>query len=106
MKTIEELFLEINESEELLKEINGLKNKTEFESFIRKHDCEATADEIIELIKSINDSSYEGELEDKDVEDVAGGRVQYAYNIKMSCSVKMAYLKKKTKAYDSISRFC
>ncbi len=106
MKTVEELFHEINESEELLKEINGLKNKTEFESFISKYDCETTADEIIELIKSINDSSYEGELEDEAVEDVAGGRFQYAYNTKKSGSVKKAYIKKKTKAYDSISRFC
>ena len=46
MKTVEELFHEINESEELIKEINNLKDKAEFESFIRKYDCEATADEI------------------------------------------------------------
>lgn len=106
MITVEELFHEINESEELIKEINNLKDKAEFESFIRKYDCEATADEIIELIKSIKDSSFEGELTDEAVEDVTGGRFQYAYNSSINGSIKKAYIKKKTKAYDSISRFC
>lgn len=73
MKTIEELYNEINESDELKKAISTVKDKKELEVFLKEHGCEATADEFVKFIKT----QREGELGDDDASAAAGGRFAF-----------------------------
>ena len=76
MKTVEELFKEIDTSKDLQNEITsiGKGQFAELEAFLKKHDCEASAEEFIEFLKKQKPSKAEGELTDDDVDAVAGGR--------------------------------
>ena len=69
MKTIEEMYKEISASEELNKAVSEIKDKTALADFLKKHGCEASADEFEKFVKS----QSEGEIEDDEVSAVAGG---------------------------------
>ena len=68
MKTIEQFYKEIAGSKELQEEFNSL-SEALLGEFLKKHDCEATAKEFADYVKS----QAEGELEDSAAEAVAGG---------------------------------
>ena len=70
MKTIEELYKEINASEELQKAVSEIEDKAAMDDFLKMHGCEASAEEFAKYIAS----QYEGEIEDDDAEAAAGGR--------------------------------
>ena len=69
MKTIEELYNEINASEELKKAISEIKDKVAFADFLKEHGCDASADEFEKFVKS----QSEGEIGDDAAGTVAGG---------------------------------
>ena len=69
MKTIEELYNEINASEELQKAVSEIKDKEAFADFLKEQGCEASVDEFEKFVKS----QTEGEISDEDVGAVAGG---------------------------------
>lgn len=76
MKTVEELFKEIGASKDLQKEFTsiGKGQFAEIKAFLKKHDCEASAEEFVDYIKSQKKSQIEGEMGDDDAESVAGGK--------------------------------
>ena len=69
MKTIEELYKEINASEELKKVVSEINDKTAMTNFLKEHGCEASVDEFVEYIKS----QGEGEIRDDAAASAAGG---------------------------------
>ena len=69
MKTIEELYKEINTSEELKKSVSEIKDKTTLADFLKKHGCEASVDEFAEYIRS----QGEGEIGDDEAAAAAAG---------------------------------
>ena len=69
MKTIKELFKEINNSEEIRKEFCEAKDKDSFEKFLKSHGCPMTADEFSEAVSKETDIELPDELADM----VAGG---------------------------------
>ena len=69
MKTIEELYKEINASEELKKAVSEIKDKTALADFLKEHGCEVSVDEFAKYIKSQN----EGEIDDDAAASAAGG---------------------------------
>ena len=68
MKTIEELYKEIAASKELQKELESVSAET-FETFLKKHGCEASAEEFIAFVKA----QSEGEISDDAAAEAAGG---------------------------------
>ena len=70
MKTIEELYNEINASEELKKVVSAIKDKEAFADFLKQHGCEASVEEFEKFVKS----QREGEIGDDEVQAVAGGK--------------------------------
>ena len=69
MKTIEELYKEINASEELQKAVSEIKDKEAMAEFLKQHGCEASVEEFGKFVKA----QREGEIGDDEVEAVAGG---------------------------------
>ena len=69
MKTIEELYGEINASEELKKAVSEIKDKAAMADFLKQHGCEASVDEFGKFVKS----QSEGEIGDDAASEVAGG---------------------------------
>ena len=69
MKTIEELYNEINASEELKKAISEIKDKGALANFLKEHGCDASADEFEKFVKS----QSEGEIGDDAAGAAAGG---------------------------------
>ena len=74
MKTIEELYKEINESEELKKTASEIKDKVALSDFLKQHGCEASVEEFAKFIKS----QGEGEIGDDAASAVAGGWPDWA----------------------------
>ena len=74
MKTIEELYKEINASEELKKAVSQIADKTALADFLKKHGCEASVEEFAKFIKS----QGEGEIGDDAASAVAGGWPDWA----------------------------
>lgn len=72
MKTLEEFMKEINGSEELQKELKDLKDQKSADAFLKKNDCDATAAELAEYLKS-HMGGTEGELSDDDASAASGG---------------------------------
>ena len=68
--TKEELYKEISTSEELKKAVSEIKDKTALADFLKKHGCEASADEFEKFVKS----QSEGEIGDDAAEAAAGGK--------------------------------
>ncbi|MBO4429541.1 MAG: hypothetical protein J5832_06260 [Clostridia bacterium] len=72
MKTLDEFIKEINGSKELQEELKNAKDIDAVNAFLKKHDCDATAEKLSEYIKSQkNDGARE--LSDDEVSEVAGG---------------------------------
>ena len=69
MKTIEELYNEINASEELKKAVSEIRDKEAFADFLKEHGCDASADEFEKFVKS----QTEGEIGDDAAGAAAGG---------------------------------
>ena len=69
MKTIEEMYKEINASDELKKAIAEIKDMASLEAFLKGKGCETTADELAKFIES----QCEGELGDDMAAAAAGG---------------------------------
>ena len=69
MKTLEEFAKEIDESKELQKAAEEIKDKAALVDFLKSNDCAASADEFLAFIKSKN----EGEIGDDAAKAVAGG---------------------------------
>ena len=76
MKTVEELFKEIDASKDLQKEITsiGKGQFAEIGAFLKKHDCDASAEDFVAFMKKQKTSQAEGEIGDDDAEAAAGGR--------------------------------
>ena len=70
MKTIEELYKEINASPEHKKAISAIKDKGALADFLKEHGCEASVDEFGKFVKS----QSEGEIGDDAAGAAAGGR--------------------------------
>ncbi len=71
MKTIEELYNEINASEELKKAVSAIKDKEAMAEFLKEHGCEASVEEFGKYVKS----QSEGEIGDDEAQAVAGGGI-------------------------------
>ena len=71
MKTAEEFIREINDSKELQDEIRDLKEAEGLEEFLKRHGCEAELEEFLKCLGS----QEEGEIDDDDAENAAGGFV-------------------------------
>ena len=74
MKTVEEFYKQIVDSKELQEELKNVSDKM-LESFLKKHDCNVSAKEFTEFVRSQND----GEIEDDDAAAVAGGAPMYGF---------------------------
>ena len=75
MKAVEELYNEINASEELKKVVSAIKDKEAFADFLKEHGCEASVEEFIKFVNS----QREGEISDEDVEAAAGGKIRFGF---------------------------
>ncbi|MBP0973451.1 MAG: hypothetical protein J5851_06025 [Oscillospiraceae bacterium] len=73
MKALEAFVAEIRESDALQKEFCTISSVEALEEFLKKNDCDATAEEFAGLMQSVTANAEEGELSDEDVETVAGG---------------------------------
>ena len=72
MKTFEEFIKEIDASEELQAELKNVKGMDDANAFLKAHNCDATAEELADFIKSqINNG--QGELSDDEASSVSGG---------------------------------
>ena len=72
MKTLNEFIKEVSSSKELQEELKNAKDADAVNAFLKEHDCDATAGELAEYIKSQrNDGARE--LPDDEVSEVAGG---------------------------------
>ena len=69
MKTIEQLYDEIRESEDLKKEFTSALKENRVESFAKAHDCNATTADVMAFLTSIK----EEKLTEDDLGKVAGG---------------------------------
>ena len=72
MKTIEELFNEINASEELQEEFKAIKDDDAVAAFLKKYDCGATVDEFGDYLIA-QKFGKEGELSDDEASAASGG---------------------------------
>ena len=70
MKTIEELYNEINASEELKKAVSEIRDKEAFADFLKEHGCDASVKDFAAFVRSQD----EGEIEDNDTEAIVGGK--------------------------------
>ena len=76
MKTFEDFYKEINESEELRKAASEIRDKTALADFLKEHDCEASMDEVEKYVKS----QIEGEIGDDAAAAAAGGIAETEVN--------------------------
>ena len=68
MKTVEEFYKEISDTKALQDELKNVSEEM-LGAFLKKHECEASAEEFVEFLKA----QSEGAIEDEDVLTVAGG---------------------------------
>ena len=69
MKTLEELFNEINHSEELQNEWEEVNDKDKLTDFLKKHDCGASLEEFAAYLRQ----QSEGEIPDGEAQAASGG---------------------------------
>ena len=69
MKSLEKLYKEIQENEELKKEFISAFKEGKVEEFLKTHDCEGTAADVMTLMKSQRDEA----ASEDDLAKVAGG---------------------------------
>ena len=70
MKNVEEFYKEIVGSKELQEELKTVSKET-LEAFLKKHDCDAIAENFAAFART----QCEGEMTDETAEIIAGGRV-------------------------------
>ena len=75
MKTLQELYKEVIASEELKNEFmeaagDEKEGQKKVEEFVKKHGCDATFEDV----KAFLEEKSEGELEEEELEAVAGGK--------------------------------
>ena len=68
MKTAEDFYKEIIASKDLQEELQTVSDEM-LETFLKKHGCDATANDFTAFVKSMT----EGELEDDGVGEINGG---------------------------------
>ena len=71
MKTLEELYAEVTDSEELKAAFVAAVKEKKISEFLKEQGCEATESEVAEFLKS--KQSAEGEVADEELDAVAGG---------------------------------
>ena len=73
MKTAAEFIKEISASEDLQRELTsiGKGQYAEIGTFLKKHDCGASAEEFVDYVKSV----LEGEISDDEASIAAGGKL-------------------------------
>ena len=69
MKTIEQSYEEIKNSEELKKQFADALKENKLEDFLKAHDCDASVKDVMTFLNGLK----EGELTDDDLDKVAGG---------------------------------
>jgi hypothetical protein len=69
MKTLEQLYEEIQSNEELKKEFTASIKENTTDDFLKKHDCDANIRSVMAFMNNLKD----GELSEDDLESVAGG---------------------------------
>jgi len=69
MKTLEDLYQEIQANEQLKESFVTALKENRVEDFLKANDCEGTVEDVMKFM----DSKREGELSDDDMEKVAGG---------------------------------
>ncbi len=67
MKTLDELYKEVSENEDLKKEYASLKSEEEINNFLKANDCDATASDVQAFLNK------GGEITDDELDNVAGG---------------------------------
>ena len=69
MKSMEELYKEVQENEELKKEFISAFKEGRIEEFLKAHDCDATSADVMAFVTSQRDET----ATEDDLEKVAGG---------------------------------
>lgn len=69
MKSLEKLYEEIRNSEEMKKEFTSSFKEGGVEEFLKAHDCDASAEDVMKYMQRIR----EGAVTDDDLDQVAGG---------------------------------
>ena len=69
MKSIEELYKEVQENEELKKEFITAFKEGKVEDFLKAHDCDATVDDVMAFLNSTKEET----ASEDDLAKVAGG---------------------------------
>lgn len=78
MKTLQELYDEIIASDELKKEFaESIKTKEDTAAFLKKQECSATVDELIEFIKEKMPENPQ-KMSEEELAAVAGGKSRTA----------------------------
>ena len=75
MKSIEDLYKEIQSNEELKKEFVTSFKEGKVEEFLKAHDCDASATDVIAFMESQRDEI----ASEDDLEKVAGGSCSPSY---------------------------
>ena len=84
MKSLQELYEEVRENEELKKEFSVALRDNKVKEFASKHGCKANRDEVNKFIMSFSDE--ERELAVEELEQVAGGLILKDVNQPQSAS--------------------
>ena len=69
MKSLEELYKEVQENEELKKEFVTAFKEGRTDEFLKTHDCDATASDVMAFLSSIKEDA----ASEDDLAKVAGG---------------------------------
>lgn len=69
MKTLEQFYEEIQNNEELKQEFTSSFKEGVLDDFLKDHDCDATAEDVMNFMNSLKD----GAVSDNDLDNVAGG---------------------------------
>jgi len=72
MKTLNELYIEVTASDALKAEFLALKTPEDIVAFAKKYGCDATQDDIKAFFEEKQKAA--GELNEKELEQVAGGK--------------------------------
>ena len=69
MKSLEDLYKEVQDNEELKKEFISAYKEGKTEEFMKAHDCEVTADDVMTFLNSTKEET----ASEDDLAKVAGG---------------------------------
>ena len=86
MKSLEELYKEVQESEELKKEFISAFKEGRTEDFLKSHNCDATVSDVMAFVKSQRDEAASTD----DLAKIAGGSCssytcEYSQNYTCTC---------------------